>query len=812
MTKPPHNGTAHIGLPLKIAGIVFWGLIAVGLLMVAAAMPWIERIATLEHDILPRQVVMSVQEQLDNNADIPLASLQTPLLSAMQELDIPAIRIERGVDVVTFGKPQNDMASYVAAFPATGLQGNEVADVVVTVYQKNAAQVLLKRKKQLILALGVSFFVFGLVIQWILQKVITRPFHRMIKTAESCSQGKSACFDEARSDEFGYLSRFINKAMATLQARQSELGDALQRAQASEHALFNEKQRAEVTLNSIAEGVITTDQSGKIRFMNPVAEKLSGWTQQEATDRPIDDIIHLVDEQSGDTIPCAISISLRSDQVERNLQGRMLVRKGGEEIAVAESAAPMHDAAGKIVGAVLVFDDVRQTRELTERLSHQAMHDALTGLLNRREFERHIQQALDNTRDNSAHYALCYMDLDQFKIVNDTCGHTAGDELLRELGALLQNKLRDSDIVARLGGDEFGVLLQGCSMDDAQKLAGEIRLAIRAMHFVWDGKSFQIGASIGIVPLSASTESVAEALSSADVACYAAKEQGRDRVHVSEPDDHEVKRHRTEMRWVGRIREALSEDRFILYRQSVVPVHCSDQRETHTELLLRMLDEDGRLVPPGRFLGAAERYGLMPSIDSWVIERSLQWLAAEIRYRKSDITMAVNLSGQSLTAHSFLSRVVDLIHESQAPPEQICFEITETAAIANFDTALKFMRLLRGMGCRFALDDFGSGMSSFAYLKQLPVDFLKIDGSYVRDLLHNPVDRAMVEAVNQIGHAMGIQTIAEYVEDRAILGALANIGVDLAQGYAIDKPQPLIFVQDGKGTVTPFIRSDSKSG
>jgi diguanylate cyclase (GGDEF)-like protein/PAS domain S-box-containing protein len=812
MNATSHKETVHVSLPLKIVAIVFWGLVTIGLLMVAAAMPWMERIAILEHDTLPRQVVIAVQEHFNNNADVTLDSLQSALLPLMQELDIPAVRIERGVDAMTFGKRRNDLDSYTVTFPATDPGENEVVDVILTVYQQKVEQVLLERKKQLMLALGISFFTFGLTIQWILQRVISRPFQQMIKTAESCSQGNNAHFDETRSDEFGYLSRFINKAMATLQARQSELGDALQRAQASEHALFEEKCRAEVTLNSITEGVITTDQHRKVRFMNPVAEKLSGWTQEEATGRPIDEIIHLIDEQSGDSIPCAISGSLRNNQVERNLQGRMLVRKDGEEIAVAESAAPMHDAAGTIVGAVLVFDDVRQTRELTRQLSHQASHDALTGLLNRREFEHHLQQALDNTRNNSTHYALCYLDLDQFKIVNDTCGHTAGDELLRELGVLLQKKLRDSDVVARLGGDEFGVLLQGCTMGDAEKLAGELRYAIRAMHFVWDGKTFDIGASIGIVPLSASTHSVAEALSSADVACYAAKEQGRDRVHVSEPDDRELQRHRSEMRWVGRIREALKENRLMLYQQSIVPVHSSDQRGSHTELLLRMLDEKGKLIPPGHFLGAAEQYGLMPDIDRWVIGHALQWLANEIQYRHSTITMSVNLSGQSLTAHGFLSDVVDLIHESQVPPEQICFEITETTAIANFETALKFMRLLHGMGCQFALDDFGSGMSSFAYLKQLPVDFLKIDGSYVRDLLHDPVDRAMVQAVNQIGHAMGIQTIAEYVEDRSILGALASIGVDYAQGYAIDKPQSLVFAQDSNGTVTPFVKPGSTQG
>ncbi len=809
MSKPPRTEAVHIGLPLKVAGIVFWGLVTIGLLMAAAAMPWLERITKLEHESTFRQAASLTRELVNTNAEVPLNELRPLLLSVMQEFDIPAIHIERDTSSALFGQVPDNSDSYTTAFQADNPAGNDTGDIVLTLYSNNVVHTVLQQKKWLMLIFGISFFAFGVLIQWVLQTVITRPFHNMIKVAESCSQGNNALFDENRKDEFGYLARFINQAMTSLQARQSELTDALQRAHESEHALFDEKQRAEVTLNSIAEGVITTDSNGNIRFMNPIAEKLTGWTQAEADGQPVDDIIKLVDEQSGDKTPCAISECLRGNRVVRNLQGRVLIRKGGKEIEVDESAAPMYDPGGNIVGAVLVFDDIRQTRELTRQLSHQATHDALTGLLNRSEFERFLQQALDNSCDNDKPSALCYVDLDQFKIVNDTCGHTAGDELLRELSTLLSQQLRDSDTVARLGGDEFGVLLQGCTIEHAEKLAANLRTAIRTMHFVWDGKTFEVGASIGIVPLSASTRSVGEALASADIACYAAKEQGRDRVHVSEPDDRELKRHRSEMRWVGKTREALREDRLALYQQPIVPVHDSAQRDKHTEILVRMLDKDGNVVPPGHFLGASEQYGLMPAIDGWVLDQSLRWLTAETRYRDSDITVAVNLSGQSLSAPGFLSRVVDLIHDSGVPPEQLCFEITETAAISNFYRALKFMRMLRGMGCLFALDDFGSGMSSFAYLKQLPVDFLKIDGSYVRDLLHNPVDRAMVEAVNQVGHAMGIRTIAEYVEDGAILGALSAIGVDFAQGFAIGKPQPLVFAGEQGNTVTPFLRPGS---
>jgi diguanylate cyclase (GGDEF)-like protein len=381
------------------------------------------------------------------------------------------------------------------------------------------------------------------------------------------------------------------------------------------------------------------------------------------------------------------------------------------------------------------------------------------------------------------------MDLDQFKVVNDTCGHAAGDELLRQLGTLLLSRLRGSDALARLGGDEFGVLLTGCPLDQGQRLAEELRAAVREFRFVWAEKTFEVGVSIGAVGVTAASGSVSAVLSAADVACYAAKDLGRNRIHVYQESDLELARRRGEMQYVHRITKALAEDRLVLFAQDIVPVTPIPGAPQSMEVLVRMRDDGGALVPPNTFLPAAERYNLMPSIDRWVARTSFAWLAT--RPDPAAFRLSINLSGTTLSDDAFLDFVRELFGTHAVPPAAICFEITETAAIANLATASRFIRELRQLGCLFALDDFGSGLSSFGYLKNLPVDFLKIDGSFVRDLLANPIDRAMVRAINEVGHAMGIRTIAEFVERPETLHVLAALGVDYAQGWAVGRPRPL---------------------
>ena len=445
--------------------------------------------------------------------------------------------------------------------------------------------------------------------------------------------------------------------------------------------------------------------------------------------------------------------------------------------------------ADRSVAAERLEGKVRErTQELAEAnviLSHQATHDTLTGLVNRAEFERRLTHLLASASPHNPH-ALLYLDLDQFKVVNDTCGHVAGDDLLRQISALLRTKLRARDTLARLGGDEFGVLLDHCPVAEAKRVADALRELLRAFRFGWQDKSFTIGVSIGLVPLAAAGETLSSVFSAADAACYAAKETGRNRVHLYQADDRMLAQRDGEMRWIPRIEQALSEGRFRLYYQ---PIHAfGPWAIRHGEILLRMVDEQGRIVLPGAFIPAAERYGLMLTIDQWVVSKSLE--ALKIIADDAGV-FTINISGQSLGAAEFLEFVTDRIKETRVTPDRLCFEITETAAVSELGHVLRFINTLKGVGCRFALDDFGTGLSSFSYLKTLPVDYLKIDGSFIRELAADDIDRAMVEAVNRIGHRMGLSTIAEGVESEAVARKVEEIGVDYGQGYGLAKPQPL---------------------
>jgi diguanylate cyclase (GGDEF)-like protein len=446
-------------------------------------------------------------------------------------------------------------------------------------------------------------------------------------------------------------------------------------------------------------------------------------------------------------------------------------------------------------------------RALADKLAYHASHDPLTGVLNRREFERCLTEALARSGTQHQEHVLCLLDLDRFKIVNDTCGHVAGDHLLRQLTGLLQAGLRSGDSLARLGGDEFGILLESCPLDRGRAVAEKLCEAVAQSRFVWEQRTFSVGASIGVVAVTPFTASVEEVMQAADAACYTAKDKGRNRVHLYQPDDGELSRRQGESQWAGRILAAIREHRLELYYQSIVPVGSGGPAGDFVELLLRMRDEEGTLVPPAAFLPAAERYDLLPAIDRWVVATALASLAG--RYpsghgHRADL-YSINLSGASLGDETFLAFVRARLAEHRVPPEVICFELTETVAITNLGVAVRFINELRALGCRFALDDFGSGLSSFAYLKSLPVDFLKVDGHFVRGIAHDSIDRAMVEAVNRIGHEMGLRTIAEFVETQAVLDCLQELGVDYAQGYAISRPRPLAERLAAAGPTAPRV-------
>jgi len=440
----------------------------------------------------------------------------------------------------------------------------------------------------------------------------------------------------------------------------------------------------------------------------------------------------------------------------------------------------------------MVCMDVRQSRKLALQLFHQASHDSLTNLYNRLSFENKLNSLLAEAELESSH-ALLYVDLDQFKIVNDTCGHTAGDELLRQLASMLQESIRRNDILARLGGDEFGILLINCDINRAVELAEKIRHAVKEYRFTWLDSTFEVGASIGVVEINADNLNASNIMSAADLACYAAKDGGRNCVHVYEPTDIELLKRHGEMHWTTMITQALEQGRFVLYHQPICAISEESDTVEHWEILVRMKDKDGNIIAPGFFIPAAERYNKMHSIDRWVIRNVFLAISKGCFQVKNNAKrlLSINLSGASLSDKTALEYIRETGREFKINFSEICFEITETVAISNLSKATELMRELKKLGCSFSLDDFGSGLSSFGYLKNLPVDYIKIDGSFVKDMAGDPIDRAMVVAINQIGHVMKIQTIAEWVENEETLLLLRQLGVDFAQGYHTGKPAPV---------------------
>jgi diguanylate cyclase (GGDEF)-like protein/PAS domain S-box-containing protein len=583
-------------------------------------------------------------------------------------------------------------------------------------------------------------------------------------------------------------ARVVRDAAGAVQGFEGTISDMTERRRA-ELAVHAEKERAQVTLESIGDAVITTDAAGVIDYLNPIAEQLTGWRLEEARGQALDAVLRVVNEANREALESLVTRCLREARVIVGSDQGALIDRAGREVAIQNSAAPIRDREGRVLGTVVVFRDVSRERRLKRALSYQATHDALTGLINRREFEQRLHAALAETRaDPPIEHALVYVDLDQFKVINDTCGHPAGDRLLKQVTSLLQTRVRTSDTLARLGGDEFGILLQDCGLEQAMKIAEGLRQGIRDFRYEWAGEPLTIGASIGIVTIDKNTETVAAVMSAVDVACYAAKDGGRNRVHVYQPDN--VPTRHKEMQWVSRLQRAHDDDRLELFFQPIRAIGANPDRELHYELMLRMRDEAGGLVHPGEFIPAAERYNLMPAIDRWVVRQVLGTVLGRGRVGEH-ANFAINLSGTTLSDEGFLDFLLVELAATTLRPGSLCFEITETAAIASLSNVVYFMREVRDRGIRFALDDFGSGLSSFSYLKTLPVDFLKIDGQFVENVVRDPVDRSMVEAICQVARAMGIRTIAERVETKEALEELARIGVDYAQGFYLAEPAPI---------------------
>ena len=547
-------------------------------------------------------------------------------------------------------------------------------------------------------------------------------------------------------------------------------------------------------LDALGDGVVTTDREGRIVYVNRAGEALIGRAAAEALGKTLPEVIELRDEGERKSVSDPVRQCLSTGgRVHLGRRGMVVSSNGEGERSIELTVTPLRDADGELSGAVVALRDVSDLRGLTRQMSYQASHDALTGLVNRREFEVRLQEALESAHSGGHRHALCYLDLDRFKAVNDECGHMAGDNMLREVAALIKDAVRDSDTVGRIGGDEFGMLLVGCPLEKARQIADDVVRAVADFRFVWKDKIFSIGVSVGLVEISRESGSLEDLLGAADSACYVAKKQGG-HVHVYSARDEAAARSRGEIHWLQQLQSALKEGRFELHAQPIVPADPRTVTGPGLEILLRLRDESGVAIAPAEFMRAAERYRLMPDVDRWVVQTSLAALGRGAVKLPPGRSLCINLSGQTLGDAAFLEFVVDCLDRSGVAPERVCFEVTENSVITNIEHARRFIGVLHGMGCQFALDDFGRGLSSFANLKNLSLDYVKIDGYFIRNLASDTVNQAMVTAMIKLARSLNFRVVAEHVEDMSALDSARRMGVDFLQGYQVGRPQPLALV------------------
>jgi diguanylate cyclase (GGDEF)-like protein/PAS domain S-box-containing protein len=547
-------------------------------------------------------------------------------------------------------------------------------------------------------------------------------------------------------------------------------------------------------LQSLAEAIVATNLEGHLTYLNPAAEKLLGIGRAQALGRQLEEIVGLMDQNDRKLLADPVREALgggNGNPHDLSRRAVLLGKASGEERAIELAASPIRDQAGEVTGAVVLLHDVTELRGLHRQMSYQATHDALTGLVNRREFERRMEEAADVARRGEATHMLCYLDLDRFKIVNDSSGHLAGDSMLREVAKLLRDAVRDSDTVARLGGDEFGMLLVGCPLDKARQIADDVCRSVAQYQFVWHDRVFNIGVSVGLIEIGREAGSVEQLLAAADSACYVAKKEGAGRVSVYSARDEALARNSGEIEWLQKLQGAIRDERFTLYYQPIVAAYGGDTDGPSMEVLLRMLDETGQEIQPGDFVPSAERFRLMVSVDRWVVQTTLQALSRNAFQLARDRSVAINISGQTLGDPQFLEFVVELLDSTGVSPEQVCFEISESAVIGNPEHARRFVGVLHGMGCKFTIDDFGSGVGSFSSLKNLELDYLKLDGSFMRNLSRDSVNQTMVTAMIKLARTLNFKIIAEQVEDSAALEAARKMGVDYVQGFVIARPARL---------------------
>lgn len=551
--------------------------------------------------------------------------------------------------------------------------------------------------------------------------------------------------------------------------------------------LYREKERLLTTLQSIGDGVITTNSAGEIDFINPIAETLTGWQLEQAKGKPIEKILRIVHESDLTPVLNPILVAIKEKRVTSIPHDSILLSRSGENYAIQDSAAPIIDGNGDVLGGVLVFQNVSKERGLSQQLAYQASHDSLTGLLNRRSFEQRLQLAIDEHSLNTVADVALYLDLDNFKVINDSAGHKAGDALLKEVGAILTQCLRTDDTISRLGGDEFGLLLKHCPMAKVEEIAKDLIERIKQYNFIWNKVAYGLGVGIGIVALDDEDIDVSQIMSALDVACYEAKARGRNQLEIYGKENKLTKKRHQDLVQAASIRQAILNRQFILYAQPIVNTTDTESL-SHYEILVR-LQRNGEILTPNFFINAAEQYDLILNIDRFVTEHTFKFAAQQAPLRK--LKFNINLSGRSLDNDQFLDHVLICAEKYAIDPGNICFEITETAAIRHLDKSVAFLNQLKTIGFKLALDDFGTGLSSLSYLKQFPIDYIKIDGIFIRNIAEDDTQKLLVQSIHRIAEAMNLYTVAEQVEDDASLAALQKLGVNYVQGYLFGRPVPL---------------------
>ena len=706
-------------------------------------------------------------------------SLQDDRLHPQQILNYLEERHGGITSIDTVLETQTSIADHRGLLKVTPLSENiELAwriavHVPISDYLGSLKNQFLKVIPLLLLALFIIWFALQLFL-----RLMVKPLLVLKSAANKIADGQFNVFvDTSHSNEVGELARSIESMRFRLNRAFKDINE--------------QKVKAETTLASITNGVITANNEGIVEYMNRAALSQFGLSANEVMGKPLENIFNAHDATSGELLDSRTIATVISKGAPYDCELTILDTKQNQRTIECRICPLSIKPGAQTRGAVLVFSDVTEQMELKSELERQASIDELTGLMNRRQFEKHLESTVTSVADTENTHCLCYMDLDQFKIVNDTCGHVAGDELLRQIGQLLRNLVRQGDAIARLGGDEFAMLLDRCAVEEGARVTGKLLSTISNFQFIWEDRVFSIGISIGLVAIDQRSLSASAVLADADTACYAAKDGGRNRIHIYRPDDMELADRREELRLANEVDSALVNDRFELLTQEIRAIDGASDRVAHFEVLVRMQASDGTLVPPDRFFSTAERYDLASKIDRWVVVTTLKHLERNQTLLPMINQCSINISGQSVGDEKFIEWLLNHLDSTTVPTQKLCFEITETSAIANLNNAIALMSDLHLRGCSLALDDFGSGFSSLAYLKTLPFDYMKIDGMFVKGITVDKQDLAMVRLINEIGKTMGMKTVAEFVESEEIRQQLVEVGVDYIQGYAIDVPRPI---------------------